>query len=131
MRYAGFWIRLGAHIIDFVLFILLLIPLLIGVYGLDSIAAGKTGGVILDILLTLALTIAVIVFWGYRSATPGKMIFHLKIVDAETGGELSTGQMIGRVLAYNLLVVGFLSVALDKRKQGWHDKLAGTLVIRT
>ncbi len=129
--YAGFWIRLGAHIIDFILFMFLLIPLLIGVYGLDSIAAGKPGGIISDILMTVALSIVVIVFWVYRSATPGKMVFRIKIVDAKTGGKLSTGQLIGRLLAYNLLVVGFLSVPFDKRKQGWHDKLAGTVVIKT
>ncbi len=129
-NYAGFWIRLGAHVIDFVLLLLLIIPLLIAAYGLDSIAPGKTAGGILDILMTVALSIVVIVFWAYRSATPGKIVFHLKIVDAKTGGVLSTRQMIGRVLAYNLLVVGFLSVALNKQKRGWHDRLAGTVVIK-
>lgn len=78
--------------------------------------------------------IASITFWIYKSATPGKMVLGLKIVDADTGGPCSTGQLIGRYLGYyvSLLVffLGFIWVAFDKRKQGWHDKLAGTLVIR-
>jgi uncharacterized RDD family membrane protein YckC len=78
--------------------------------------------------------IAVIVFWIYKSATPGKMIFGAKIVDADTGGALTTGQAIGRYFAYYVsllpLCLGFLWVAFDARKQGFHDKLAGTVVVR-
>jgi uncharacterized RDD family membrane protein YckC len=55
-------------------------------------------------------------------------------VDAKTGGKPSTGQFIGRYLCYYLssllLGLGFIWVAFDSRKQGWHDKLAGTLVVR-
>jgi len=62
------------------------------------------------------------------------MIVRAKIVDARTGGKPSTGQLIGRYFGYYLsmipLFLGFIWVAFDKRKQGWHDKLAGTVVIR-
>ena len=79
--------------------------------------------------------IAVIVFWIYKSATPGKMIFGAKIVDARTGGPLTTGQCIGRYLGYYVSLVYAvhrLSVGrFDPRKQGFHDKLASTVVIRT
>ena len=68
-----------------------------------------------------------------KSATPGKMITRIKVVDAETGNKLSTGQRIGRYLAYYPatlpLFFGLIWVAFDKRKQGWHDKLARTLVV--
>ena len=78
--------------------------------------------------------IAVIVFWIYRQATPGKMIIGAKIVDANTGGPPSTGQLIGRYLGYYVsmipLFLGMIWVAFDARKQGWHDKLAGTVVVR-
>jgi uncharacterized RDD family membrane protein YckC len=54
--------------------------------------------------------------------------------DAKTLGKPSTGQLIGRYLAYYVstlpLCLGFLWVAFDKRKQGWHDRIAGTLVIK-
>ena len=77
--------------------------------------------------------VAVIVFWIYRSATPGKIILGIRIVDAQTGDKPSTGQLIGRYFAYYVsaipLMLGFLWIAFDRRKQGWHDKLAGTVVI--
>jgi uncharacterized RDD family membrane protein YckC len=79
--------------------------------------------------------IAVVLFWVYRQATPGKMAIGAKIVDAKTLGKPSTGQLIGRYLSYYLstivFLLGFIWVAFDARKQGWHDKLAGTLVIRS
>ena len=67
--------------------------------------------------------------------TPGKMILNLKVVDAGSGDKLSIGQAIGRYLSYIVaflpLCLGIFWVGIDKRKQGWHDKLAGTVVIRT
>jgi hypothetical protein len=57
-----------------------------------------------------------------------------KIVDAKTGGKPSTGQLIGRYFAYFLsmlpLFLGFIWVAWDRKKQGLHDKLSGTVVIK-
>jgi uncharacterized RDD family membrane protein YckC len=79
--------------------------------------------------------VAVIVFWIYRQATPGKMAIGAKIVDEKTGGKPSTGQLIGRYFAYYVstipLLLGLIWVGIDARKQGWHDKLAGTLVVRS
>ncbi len=136
MMYAGFWIRLGASTIDSILLLLLIIPLLIGVYGMDSILSGKIDGGVSEFLITWVMpAVVVIVFWVFRSATPGKMIVRIKIADAKTGGEPSTWQLIGRYFAYFVytipLMLGFLWVAFDKRKQGWHDKLAGTIVVKT
>lgn len=62
------------------------------------------------------------------------MAISAKIVDVKTGNAASTGQLIGRYFAYYLSLIpiglGFVWVAFDARKQGWHDKLAGTVVIR-
>lgn len=84
--------------------------------------------------IELAVTTPIILlFWVYRSATPGKMILRMKIVDAKTGGAPSKAQLIGRYFGYFLstlpLGLGFLWIYYDKKKQGWHDKLAGTVVI--
>ena len=133
--YAGFWIRVGASLIDTILIMVLTFPIATAIYGeaywdSESLVAG-----LWDVVLSyIQPAIAVIVFWVYKSATPGKMITNLIIVDAETGGKPSTGQFVGRYFAYYLsaipLLLGFIWVAFDKRKQGWHDKLAGTVVIR-
>ena len=78
--------------------------------------------------------VAILSFWIARGATPGKMAVSACIVDASTGQPASTGQLIGRYLAYYLsalpLLLGFIWIAFDRRKQGWHDKLAGTVVVR-
>lgn len=78
--------------------------------------------------------VAVVIFWIYKSATPGKMAVSAQIVDARTGNAPSTVQCIVRYFGYFvsliLLGLGILWVAFDKKKQGWHDKLAGTVVVR-
>ncbi len=134
-KYAGFWIRTGAAIIDTLLIVALIAPMLTAIYGSDYWAGDFSTQGIWDILLNYVLpVIVVIVFWIYRSATPGKIVLKLSIVDANTGGKPSIGQFIGRYLAYYIsmipLFLGFFWVGIDKRKQGWHDKLAGTVVVR-
>jgi uncharacterized RDD family membrane protein YckC len=73
-------------------------------------------------------------FWRYCGATPGKLAVGLKIVDARTGLAPSTGRLVLRLVCYLVsalpLYLGFVWVALDRRKQGWHDKIAGTVVIQ-
>jgi uncharacterized RDD family membrane protein YckC len=135
LEYAGFWIRVWASLIDTILIILIIIPLLIAIYGVEYLDSSKFIQGYWDFLLNWILpAIAVIVFWIYRSATPGKMIFKLKIIDAVTGEKPSTMKFIGRYLAYYVstlpLLMGLFWVAFDKKKQGWHDKLAGTIVVR-
>ena len=77
---------------------------------------------------------AILVFWRLYGATPGKIAVALKIVDAETGKPPSTGRLVVRLLCYLLsalpLYLGFIWVAIDRRKQGWHDKIAGTVVVQ-
>jgi len=88
---------------------------------------------LLDIKVQIALIVATIVFWRFRGATPGKMLTKARIVSASNLGRPSTGQLTGRFFAYLVSFIpaclGFLWIAFDKRKQGWHDKLAGTVVV--
>lgn len=133
--YAGFWIRTGASIIDTILMLMIIVPILTAIYGseywVDEAYVEGTWDVVLNYLFP---AIAVITFWAYKSATPGKMITNLKIVDARTGGKPSTGKFILRYLCYYVstipLLIGLIWVGIDDRKQGWHDKLAGTLVVK-
>jgi uncharacterized RDD family membrane protein YckC len=138
VQYAGFWLRVAASIIDSVLLLAITLPLLVSIYGweyFDGTQAAFVAGTA-DFLITWIIpAVAVIVFWAYKSATPGKMMLSARIVDATTGQPPSVAQSIGRYFAYYIsllpLGLGFLWVAFDKRKQGWHDKLASTVVIRT
>lgn len=135
-RYAGFWLRVAASLIDTVLVLLITVPLLLAVYGVTPAAMTSSGfAAIPNILISyVAPAVAVIAFWVARQATPGKMAFGARIVDATTGNKLSVPQSIGRYLGYFVSTIpfglGLLWVAFDSRKQGWHDKLAGTVVVR-
>ncbi|ADN76295.1 RDD domain containing protein [Ferrimonas balearica DSM 9799] len=135
LEYGGFWIRVGAALIDSVLLAMVIAPILTLLYGkeywLDQTQIWGTWDLLLNYLLP---AIAVILFWMAKSATPGKMVLKLTIVDAKTGGKPSTGQLVVRYLGYYVstipLLLGLFWVGIDKRKQGWHDKLAGTVVLR-
>jgi len=90
----------------------------------------------LDVLINWVLpAVAIIVFWLTRKATPGKMAVGANVVDAKTGEPISVGQAIVRYLGYYVslfpLCLGLLWVAFDPRKQGFHDKLARTVVVRS
>jgi uncharacterized RDD family membrane protein YckC len=134
-KYGGFWIRVWASVLDSILLLVIVAPVLTAIYGGEYWTNPPTEFEFLDVLFNYILpAAAVVLFWIYKSATPGKMICKLIIVDAKTGGKPSTRQMIGRYLAYYVSLLpfflGFFWVAFDKRKQGWHDKLAGTVVIK-
>lgn len=134
-EYAGFWARVGAALIDTILVAFLTIPLLRMVYGSGYWESERLVVGPADFIISWLLpAVAVIVFWVARGATPGKMAISAQVVDARTGNKPTTGQSIGRYLGYYVstipLGLGLLWVGIDPKKQGWHDKLAGTVVIR-
>ncbi len=134
-EYVGFWSRVLASLVDTVLLCFLLYPLLTLIYGRGYWTDPRLVQGPLDVLVQWVLpAVAVVAFWLARQATPGKMIIHARIVDADTGGALGRVQAIKRYLGYYVSLVGlglgFFSVGWNPRKQGWHDKLAGTVVIR-
>lgn len=134
-EYAGFWIRFGACFIDLLLLIVVLDIPLAFIYGMEYWQGEKFIYGFWDVFLSYIVPfVATIWFWLRFLGTPGKMALKLKIVDATTGEKMTVGQAVGRYFAYFLsaipLCLGFLWVGFDKRKQGWHDKLAGTVVIR-
>ncbi len=134
-QYAGFWIRVWATLIDILLLSMITLPLTMLIYGNSMWESQRIILGPADFLINYTFPfIAVILFWIYKSATPGKMALNIKIVNADDGRKISVGQSIGRYFAYfpAILVffIGIFWVAFDKRKQGWHDKLAGTVVIK-
>ena len=146
LRYVGFWARFLSFVVDSIwatILIVLILSVGLSAPEIDLKEAtdpDRAVGVLLQLLPRLGLEllligVAFVLFWMFRSATPGKMLVSAVIVDAKTLGKPSTGQLISRYLAYYYastppLCLGFLWVAFDRRKQGWHDKIAGTLVIK-
>lgn len=133
-RYVGFWVRLLASLIDSLLMLLVLLPLAFTFYGDELLETqGQLDGwanLVLNYLIPLAV---VMTFWLYRSATPGKIWLKVKIVDEDSFGKPQLWQWIVRYLGYYVsmlvLFIGFFWIAWDPRKQGFHDKLARTVVV--
>jgi glyoxylase-like metal-dependent hydrolase (beta-lactamase superfamily II) len=69
-----------------------------------------------------------------RSRSHAKIAIGARIVDAGTGAVPTNRRLLVRYLGYYVstlpLMLGFLWIAFDPRKQGWHDKMAGTVVVR-
>ncbi|MFC5473339.1 RDD family protein [Paraherbaspirillum soli] len=135
LEYVGFWLRVGASLIDTIVLMVVLFPLTFAIYGranpeFDFLAAWSS-----DYFLAYALpALFYIAFWSKKQATPGKMAISATIVDDKTGGPPTLTQYIVRYLGYIVATIpfglGLVWVGFDKKKQGWHDKMAGTVVVR-
>ena len=134
--YAGFWIRVCAAIIDAILIsVVFYIAATIFISdGRALLAFGTNDFDLLFFIVEFVIPcIVTVFFWCQFQGTPGKMLLNLAVVDAKTGKNLSVLQAIGRwvgyIPSYLILCLGVIWVAIDEKKQGWHDKLAGTIVI--
>jgi uncharacterized RDD family membrane protein YckC len=132
--YAGFWQRAAAFLIDWLIVIVILVPLLVVVFGMREISLDPAEHS-WDLLVPLVIGAAVVGFWRYCGATPGKVALGLRIVDANTLLPASTARLVLRFVGYLVsalpLYLGFLWIGVDRRKQGWHDKIARTIVINS
>lgn len=136
VAYAGFWIRVAAWFIDAIAIGVLtsaFVPL-VGAPGvtvdgprvLVNAGANATGALV-GLLYFVGL-------WSGRGQTIGMMPFRLWVARIEDGGRpdvvRSFLRYIGLILSFAVLFLGVIWVAFDGQKQGWHDKLAGTLVVQ-
>ncbi len=154
VRYAGFWVRFVASFMDS---LFMALPIAIVIYFLSDgnwfdfshyqqniqmAMSGNTNALTnqppkslkWELLFEMSVLIVTVIFWKkWKGATPGKKFVHIKIVDAETFGEIDNKQAITRSFGYIIstftLLIGFLMVAFRKDKRGLHDLLARTAVI--
>ncbi len=140
----GIIIRAAAWIVDVVCLFLTTIGLAFLVLATIWFG-GRLGGEINDQVRALAAGSGVLIvvssgflyftfFAGSSGQTPGKRLFGLKII-RETGEEMTYGRACLRsicwIVSLLLFSIGFLMIAFNKQKQGLHDKLARTYVVRT
>jgi uncharacterized RDD family membrane protein YckC len=115
MPRAGFWVRIGALLID-----ALLVGVCMSVLGHHHLE-----------LLVLAAYGAVM--WKLRGSTVGGIVLDLHVVRLD-GREVDWETAIIRALSCFLSLavagLGFIWIALDPNNQAWHDKIAGTVVVR-
>jgi predicted Zn finger-like uncharacterized protein len=137
--YAGFWIRVLAYLIDSILLITvqtvlsLLIDLTIGMLGIATEGDPAINTVIWLFGAVLSISYAVF-FTGYCGQTPGKMALRIKVIRTDGSpinyGRAALREVLGKFISSILLGIGYLMVAFDHQKQGLHDKIADTYVIK-
>jgi uncharacterized RDD family membrane protein YckC len=123
LEYAGFWIRLGAGVID-----LSILGAFVGVlaYFFLAPAIWLTSGVGISIVYWLG-------FWVWRGQTPGKMAVGIKVIRTDSSPvkwQCAVRRCLGYVVSAITLFIGFIWVAFDGRKQGVQDKIADTYVVK-
>lgn len=146
VQYAGFLRRLAASIIDTLILLIVLTPLAYfftqGSYfpGLDPEGdiTAQLANIQFDwsylLVNDILPMVLVIFFWIRFRGTPGKQLMDCQVVDATTFDNLRVGQSILRYLGYFVsmlpLGLGFLWIIWDRKKRGFHDFIAHTVVIR-
>lgn len=136
---AGFWIRVVASLLDSLLlgvvqFVLsLLIGLAISMLGIATAGDPSINMVLWLFGVSLGIGYAVF-FIGYCGQTPGKMALRIKVIRTNgnpmTYGRAALREVLGKFISVILLCIGYIMVAFDTQKQGLHDKIADTYVIK-
>jgi uncharacterized RDD family membrane protein YckC len=125
---AGFWIRTAAYIVDAI--ILGIIGAIINaVLRLDPTTGGNGINLVIGLIYFLY-------FWSTagHGQTLGMRLLNLKVVKT-SGADLTYTdaviRYVGLILSFICIFIGVIWVAFDANKQGWHDKIASTYVVKT
>jgi uncharacterized RDD family membrane protein YckC len=85
-------------------------------------------------LVFLAHLLYHVIFWSWRGGTLGQLVLGIQVRRESDGRRIGLGRSVLRYVGWLIsawvLYIGLIWAAFDRRKQGWHDKIAGTLVIR-
>jgi uncharacterized RDD family membrane protein YckC len=144
MGYAGFWRRLAAFLIDYVIQAIMMVILAIAGLFITYWASLSSGGSFESAAATGSVLLYVVfvpVLWIYHTllessrlqATIGKRLLGIIVTDMNNrriGFGRANGRFWCKALCLWTLGIGFLMIAFTKKKQGMHDKIADTLVIR-
>jgi len=123
-RYAGFWIRFLAFILDS-----LIVGAVLGIVGMGTKYGNNFNG-----------AVGIVAWWLYFAfmessnyqGTVGKLALGLKVTDVnrkKISFPRATGRHFAKFLSAIILLIGFIMIAFTNKKQGLHDKLADTLVV--
>ncbi len=147
-QYAGFWIRLIAFSIDNLilhlvsLLVLVAIALLSLIAGFDLfpddsegdlLPAGGSMFLACILMMTSMQIFYYVYFHGTTGQTPGKKLLGIQVVQV-SGRPMTPGiaflRWVGYIVSAMFLYLGFLWIIFDGKKQGWHDKIAKTAVVK-
>lgn len=132
--YAGFWIRVGASLLDSLFLIgssLLIFNPLRRAFGVYEAAFS-----LIDLLEILFDLLYMVLLTWLTGQTLGKRIVGIRVVDARharghlTAGQTMLREIIGKMLSSFVFGLGYMWVGWNPRKQGWHDLIAKTYVVK-
>jgi uncharacterized RDD family membrane protein YckC len=139
MEYAGFWIRVGAWFIDYIIMaiasVIIYVPLtFMGFSSFDEPAAFAIVQMISTIFNFIIPAVYESWFVGKYAATPGKMACKLKVVMSD-GDRVSFARAIGRhfakYISWLILGIGYIMAGFDEQKRTLHDRICDTRVIKS
>ncbi len=135
MDYASRLLRFFAAVIDFV--VLAVVMALLGAVGVvDAIPDGRAGegspvGEIARAIVVFGYYVALTSAFG---ATLGKMALGMRVTDADGNrpgfGAVVMREVVGKIVSALVILIGFFWILVDDRRQGWHDKIGGTFVVK-
>jgi uncharacterized RDD family membrane protein YckC len=141
-RYAGFVTRMVAFIIDRTIVSIILFMIVGSVQWVANafkinlllFTEGTPWQLSLAVTSGLYLLFSILYdtgFWMLAGQTPGKRVIGVRVVRTD-GKRLKFGNALRREIGYvisAILFLGYLWILFDNRRQGFHDKLAGTMVV--
>lgn len=148
VQFAPHGARLLAYLVDSVIVIAIVAVLLIviGVAFIGGASAARDGSTVTIAAPALAVTVLLFLltlllvflyfpfFWARGGQTPGMWLFGLRIVRDRDGGRIGWGTALLRTLgmyaASAVFYLGFIWILVDKRRRGFHDLIAGTVVVK-
>jgi len=125
-QYSGFWIRVVAAIID---------TIIIGVPAsiIGWVLSFATGIVSMTYVAQLGSVVLIVYLDGIKGGTPGKLILGMRIVNEQgnyIGIPMAILRYVGKILSGIILGIGFIMIAFTQKKQGLHDMIAKTFVVK-
>ena len=139
LRYGGFWVRFIAIFLDGIVIGVITSALAVFALGGEMMVTRTEAGVLTinytaNAFGALVGLLYFVGFWGWRGQTPGMIPFNMRIVMADDGGKPDWVRMllryVGLLISIAVIFLGVIWAGFDRRKQGWHDKIAGTVVVR-
>ena len=139
LQYGGFWVRFLAIILDGIVIGVITSALAVFALGGNTFVTTTEAGAVAVNYTTNAFGALIgllyfVGFWGWRGQTPGMIPFNMRIVMADDGRKPDWVRMllryVGLLIGIVIFFLGVIWAGFDRRKQGWHDKMAGTVVVR-
>ncbi len=135
---AGVGQRLASYLVDVVVLSIIYIALMF-LFGVpikeEAIAGGDFSTTFYAVyILITAIGIGYFTYFFGKGQTPGMKLVEIKLIRADGVGPIGYKKgffrWVGMEISGMVLLLGYIWILIDKKRQGWHDKIAGTYVVK-